>query len=279
MESSNSDAHITVEPGHSSIMPVNRVEPLNIHWGRTTIALVGLLALMTAGISGALNVIDIGSPALSWLGLVIFAAVLAGLRSLAIRDQNNRRSAARAAAAERATAEARAAAPSPAAEALRETTLFDGAEGAEAAPVQKRLTAEELRNAALRVAARGTADAILAHTQTIAEGELKPETWEPVEVPTPGYVTAARAAKQEATLQVPEVPKSEGTSIKADQAGVGVGPSVPVVVDGGKDEESPAASDAGESAASENAASSVAKQLKGGHCLANLDDVLQRRRA
>ncbi|MGA7203945.1 MAG: hypothetical protein WBX27_04860 [Specibacter sp.] len=275
MESINSDAHITVEPGQSSIMPVNRAAPLNIHWGRTALALVGLLALVTAGISGALNVINIGSPALSWLGLVIFAAVLAGLRSVAIREQNNRRAAATAA-AERATAQARSAAPSPTAEVLREPALFDGSEGAAPAPVQKPLTAEELRNAALRVAAKGTADAILAHTQTIAEGELEPETWEPVEVPTPGYVTAARAAKQEAALQVPEVPKSEGTSIKADQAGVGVGPSVPVVVEGGKGSDVPAAAGL---PAFATAAASGAKPAKGGHCLANLDDVLQRRRA
>lgn len=283
MESSTSDAHTLVEPGQSSVMPVHRPAPLNVRWGRTTIAAVGLLALLTAGISGALNVFNIGSAALTWTALVLFAAVLAGLRSVAVRDQNIRRAAWQAAAEARATADAGSAVPSGTAPVPRETVLFDGAEGAEPAPVQKPLTAEELRNAALRVAAKGTADAILAHTQTLAEGELDGETWEPVEVPKPGYVTAARAASKEAPLEVPEAPKSAGTSIKADQAGVGVGPSVPVVVEGGKaDSIDSVDSVEGDAAESKDAAaktSAAAKPAKAAHGLANLDVVLQRRRA
>ncbi|WP_150117172.1 hypothetical protein [Arthrobacter sp. ERGS1:01] len=244
---------------------------------------MGLLALLTAGISGALNVFNIGSAALTWTALVLFAAVLAGLRSVAVRDQNLRRAAWQASAEARATANARSAGASSAAPAPRETVLFDGAEGAEPAPVQKPLTAEELRNAALRVAAKGTADAILAHTQTLAEGELDGETWEPVEVPKPGYVTAARAASKEAPLEVPEAPKSAGTSIKADQAGVGVGPSVPVVVEGGKADADAASEDAAkdtkDAAESTEKTSVAAKPGKAAHGLTNLDVVLQRRRA
>jgi hypothetical protein len=247
------------------------------------VAAAGLLALLTAAISGALNVFNIGSPALSWGALVVFLAVLAGLRAMAVRDQNARRAAALVA-AERTTADARSAAsPGPAVE-QRETVLFDrasgafagpGASGADAVPAQKPLTAEELRNAALRVAAKGTADAKLAHTQTLAEGELSAETWEPVEVPKPGYVTAARAAAAAAgPLAVPEVPRSAGTSIKADQAGIGVpaaeaparavAPAAVAATEDGNAEEDPVAS---------------AKPDNAGHALNNLDVVLQRRRA
>ncbi|PYI67187.1 hypothetical protein CVV68_10585 [Arthrobacter livingstonensis] len=275
MERIISDAHAHVEPEPSSVAPVAGPAPLNIRWRRTAMAAVGLLALLTAGISGALNVFNIGSASLSVAGLVIFLAVLAGLRALAIRDQNARRSAAHAA-AERSTADAASAAWSGPAVEQRETVLFDGAEGAEPGPVQKPLTADELRNAALRVAAKGTEDAKLAHTQTLAEGELDAETWEPVEVPKPGYVTAARAAAaQVAPLAVPEVPKSTGTSIKADQAGIGVpatGDSapVPVIVEGKSAEEAPAAAPA---------PSAAVKPADAAHGLNNLDVVLQRRRA
>ncbi len=282
MERTISDAHTHVEPERLSAAPASGPAPLTIYWGRTAVAAAGLLALLTAAISGALNVFNIGSPALSWGALVVFLAVLAGLRAMAVRDQNARRAASRVA-AERTTADARSAAsPGPAVE-QRETVLFDrasgasGASGADAAPAQKPLTAEELRNAALRVAAKGTADAKLAHTQTLAEGELSVETWEPVEVPKPGYVTAARAAAAAARpLAVPEVPRSAGTSIKADQAGIGVpaaeaeaparavAPAAVAATEDGKAEEDPVAS---------------AKPDNAGHALNNLDVVLQRRRA
>ena len=276
MERIISDAHTHVEPEPSSTMPVSGPVPLNVRWGRTTMAAVGLLALLSAGISGVLNVFNIGSSAFSWAGLVIFLAVVAGLRTLAIRDQNARRAAARAAAGH-STAHAASAVSAGPAVVLRETVLFDRAEGAEPAPVQKPLTAAELRNAAMRVAAKGTADAKLAHTQTLAEGELDAETWEPVEVPKPGYVTAARAAaEQAAPLEVPGAPKSAGTSIKADQAGIGVAGTVDVApdavegasVDGDVTEDAPAAG-----------ASMAVKLAKTGHALDNLDIVLQRRRA
>lgn len=267
MERINSDAHTHVEAELSSAMHVSAPRPLNIRWGRTLVAVVGVFALLTAGISTILNMFNIGSAALSWTGLIVFVAVLAGLRALAVRDQNLRRSSSPVAST---TPTSSFAVPVRAAGEQRETALFDRAAGivAEPAPEQKRLTPEELRNAALRVAAKGTAEAKLAHTQTIAEGELEAETWEPVEVPVPGYVTAARAASQEVPLEVPVAPKSAGTSIKADQAGIAAPTSAPVVVPGGK----PETAAPGDSVV-------VAKTAKANNALNNLDDVLQRRRA
>jgi len=268
----SSDAHNHVEPGPSSVMPVNQVAPLKIRWGRTSFAAVGLLALLTAVVSGALSVFGLGSPALAWTGLIVFGAVIAGLRAVAVRDQNNRIAAHELA---RTTAEAAAVASAPAAVERKETALFDGAEGAQKTPVvRKALTAEELRTAALRVAAKGAADAKLAHTQSFGEGELVAETWDPVEVPKPGYVTARKAASDAAPLEIPDVPKSAGTSIKADQAGVGVGSSTPVLVEGGVvDGAAPVAKPVAP------ATGTALGSAKTHYALNNLDDVLQRRRA
>ena len=55
MESNTSDAHTSVEPGPSMAVPSAVEKPLQIRWGRTFLALGGLLALLTAGISGALE--------------------------------------------------------------------------------------------------------------------------------------------------------------------------------------------------------------------------------
>ncbi|MHA7268368.1 hypothetical protein [Arthrobacter sp. HLT1-20] len=268
MESITSDAHTHVEPGPSTAVPSATDKPLKIRWGRTLVACVGLVALLVAGISGALSMLSLTTSGTSWASLAVFGLVIAGLRTLAVRDQSIRRAARQAANDAAQTTSTQASMPAPE---LRETALFDGSEGAPPAPMQKPLTAEELRTAALRVAAKGTADAKLAHTQTLAEGELETETWEPVEVPVPGYVTAARAASKAQPLAIPVAPKSAGTSIKADQAGVGVtgdhegivavpdvpGHVAPIVV-------VPAA---------------IAPSERGSYALNNLDDVLQRRRA
>ncbi len=266
MESTNSDAHTRVGPGPSTAVPPAGEKPLRIRWGRTFLALAGLLALLAAGISGALNVFSLGSAAVSWTGLAVFVAVIFALRTLAVRDQSARWASRRAAST---TPMAPPAVSETTALEQRETTLFDGAEGAPPAAVQKPLTAADLRAAALRVAAKGTADAKLADTETLAE------TWEPVEVPVPGYVTAARALSLEKPLNLPKAPKSTGTSIKADQAGVGEGPdgvaAVPNVagIEAPKKQASPPTAPP----------ASVPAAERGSYALNNLDDVLQRRRA
>jgi hypothetical protein len=275
MESVTSDAHAHVEPGPSTAVPPATGKPLKIRWGRLSFALVGFLALLTAGISGALSIFSLGTPVVAWTSLAVFFVVLAVLRTLAVREYAARRAARFAAGS---TANAAAADARADAVVQRETALFDRAEGAEPAPVHKPLTAEELRAAALRVAAKGTADAKLAHTQTLAGGELAGEPWEPIDVPVPGYVTANRALSLEKPLVLPDIPKSAGTSIKADQAGVGVAGDqggVAVVPD------LAAVPDAqGETAeTAEKQGKVMPAPERGGYALINLDDVLQRRRA
>ncbi len=263
MEHSSSDAHA----GPRSSPPA----PFTIRWGRTTLALVGVLALLAAAISGALLIFSLGSVAVAWGGVVVFGAVIATLRSLAIRDRRRRKLAAALQTSRFRTTADPAAATVAGGAVGKATEVFDGAAGeSAAAPVEKRLTAEELRKVALRVAAQGAADAKLAHTMTLAEGELDGEPWEPVEVPKPGYVTAAKAAKAPAPdLVAPEEPKaSTKVSIKADQAGIGAPTGdAPSVVE----------STAGASAA--DSASSDALPAKPASGLSNLDVVLRRRRA
>ena len=109
MESSTSDAHIHVEPAPSTVVPPAG-QPLKIRWDRTAIAVVGLLALLTAGIAGALSVMTIGSTTLPLVSLGVFAGVIFLLRGLAMRDQALRRAARQAAltTAERASADSEA---------------------------------------------------------------------------------------------------------------------------------------------------------------------------
>ncbi|VXB62393.1 conserved membrane hypothetical protein [Arthrobacter sp. 9AX] len=215
-----------------------------IRYGRTAIALVGLLSLLTAFVSAVLLAFGLGSPVLPLACTAVTVASVVLLRTLAVRDRKSKVNAAfRSAMA--------APAPKPAAThvppkpetapARPESPLFD----AEAhRPQVKPLTAIELREAALAVA--------VAAGDTSAAQAAPGSTWEPVEVPKPVYVEAAKAERPAPEpLELPEAPKATGKpSLKQGAAGV------------------PAAT------------APEAEQLtKAQSALSNLDDVLQRRRA
>ncbi|WP_018769233.1 hypothetical protein [Arthrobacter sp. 162MFSha1.1] len=227
---------------------------LRIRYGRTALALVGLLSLVTAFISGILAAFGIGSPALPILCTVLTLGSVALLRMLAVRDRKAKvnaafRSAMSAPARRPETADAIPPKPE-AAPARPDSPLFD-AEAGQAGI--KRLTAVELREAALAVAvAAGDTSAAEAAPATPAG-----TPWEPVEVPKPVYVDAAKAKRPEPQpLELPEAPKAVGKpSLKQGAAGV----------------------QAAESAEAQQVAD---QQLtKAQSALSNLDDVLQRRRA
>lgn len=227
---------------------------LRIRYGRTALALVGLLSLVTAFISGILAAFGIGSPALPILCTVLTVGSVALLRMLAVRDRKAKvnaafRSAMSAPARRPETADAIPPKPE-AAPARPDSPLFD-AEAGQAGT--KRLTAVELREAALAVAvAAGDTSAAEAAPATPAG-----TPWEPVEVPKPVYVDAAKAKRPEPQpLELPEAPKAVGKpSLKQGAAGV----------------------QAAESAEAQQVAD---QQLtKAQSALSNLDDVLQRRRA
>jgi hypothetical protein len=231
-----------------------------IRYGRTAIALAGLLSVITAVVSGVLRIFGLGNP---WLPAVAFltgAAAVVLLRRLAVRDRRKKMNAAfRAAMGSRAENTARTerhSGPAPSGEVAvqRESPLFD-AEAA--APRPKPLTAAELREAALAVAlAAGDNSAQAASgPATAATATAENTSWEPVEVPKPTYVEAAKADRPAPEpLDLPESPKAVGK------------PSL---------KQGPAAAPA---VASPNAG--PARPLtKAQSALSNLDDVLQRRRA
>jgi hypothetical protein len=219
-----------------------------IRYGRTAIALAALMALLTAFIAGVLLPFGLGTPLLPVSAFLVAIGSLALLRSLALRDRRKKVNAAFRAAmgtparqdghADRAPARP----PQPAFQ--PDSPLFD----AEAhKPQSKPLTAVELREAALAVA-REAGD---TSARTAKDAGSGGEPWEPVDVPKPVYVEAAKAERPAPEpLDLPEAPKAVGKPSLKQGA-----PAAP-------------------------AAAQAAKPLtKAQSALSNLDDVLQRRRA
>ncbi|NUP59268.1 MAG: hypothetical protein HOQ06_07290 [Pseudarthrobacter sp.] len=235
--------------GAASTAPPAR---FRIRYGRTALALLGLMSLVTLFISGVLLAFGLGSPALPLGCAVLTAGSVAVLRWLAVRDRKAKVNAAfRSAmsAPPRRPEAAPVAPPKPEqAPARRESPLFDAEAGE---PKVKPLTAVELREAALAVAvAAGDPSAAAA-----ASGAVAGTPWEPVEVPKPVYVEAAKAERPAPEpLELPEAPKAVGKpSLKQGAAAVPTAEAV---------------------------AAAEAQQLgKAQRALSNLDDVLQRRRA
>jgi hypothetical protein len=215
-----------------------------IRYGRTAIALAGLLSLLTAFVSAVLLAFGLGSPVLPLACTALAVASVVLLRRLAVRDRKAKVNAAfRSAMAAPAPRPAATQVPSKpeAAPARAESPLFDAEAGR---PKIKPLTAMELREAALAVA--------VAAGDTSAVQPAPSTTWEPVEVPKPVYVEAAKAERPAPEpLELPETPKATGKpSLKQGAAGVSAAPAA------------------------------EAQQLtKAQSALSNLDDVLQRRRA
>ncbi len=220
-----------------------------IRYGRTGIALVAVVALLTAFVSGMLLIFGLGTAVLPLTCVAITVAGLVLLRFLAVRDRKAKVDAAFRAAMSAPQRRQGPASPSatvrkPAA-AQPESRLFDAE--AHHPPAPKPLTAVELREAALAVAvAAGDMSAKAPAGPVPAE-----TTWEPVDVPKPVYVEAAKAERPApAPLDLPEAPKAAGKpSLKQ-----------------------------GTPAAAPEAAPER-PLTKAQSALSNLDDVLQRRRA
>jgi hypothetical protein len=219
-----------------------------IRYGRTAIALAALIALLTAVIAGVLLPFGLGTALLPVSAFLTAIGSLALLRGLAVRDRrkkvNAAFSAAMSAPARREGQPERIPFQTPLPASQPESPLFD----AEAhQPKAKPLTAAELREAALAVAL----EAGDTSARTAEAAGSAGETWEPVDVPKPVYVEAAKAQRPAPEpLDLPEAPKAVGKpSLKQGT------PAAP-------------------------AAAPAAKPLtKAQSALSNLDDVLQRRRA
>ncbi|WP_159617550.1 hypothetical protein [Arthrobacter zhaoguopingii] len=211
----------------SSAVPGRR-PALKIRRGRAAVALVGAAALPAALVTLVLAVISVVSFWWPVAAVLIVAAAVATLRTLAVRDRRARVNAAFAAAMSSrplhqappstgdavlpgtATPEA-GGKPAP----VRPTTVFDAEKPAGAIEASAgtpetpaaRLTAADLKAAALAVAAAGVpvADAPAASTQAPVPGT---DPWEPVEVPLPTYVAAEKAQRSApAPLELPAEPK------------------------------------------------------------------------
>jgi hypothetical protein len=222
-----------------------------IRYGRCAVALVALVSLLTGIASAALRIFGIGSSWLPVAGLLAGFAAVVLLRRLAVRDRRAKVNAAFRAAMSAPARQPRAdpqPAPRVPAQDAPESPLFD----AEADRPQVRpLTALELRQAALAEAvASGDTSVRIPAAAEPAPGE--DSSWEPVEVPKPTYVEAAKAERAAPEpLDLPEAPKSVGKpSLKQ-----------------------------GTSAAPPAAAPQPKPLTKAQSALSNLDDVLQRRRA
>ena len=245
-----------MEPRKSAAGAASTPSParFRIRYGRTAVALAGLLCLVTAFISGVLLPFGVGSAVLPLTTFAVAAGSVALLRWLAVRDRKAKVDAAFRSAMSAPARHQEAdpvIPPKPEAAPVRpDSPLFD-AEAGEAKA--KPLTAVELREAALAVAvAAGDTSAAAA-----AAGAPAGTPWEPVEVPKPTYVEAAKAERPEPLpLELPEAPKAVGKpSLKQ---GAAAGAETPET-------------------ASQPAGS---QQLtKAQSALSNLDDVLQRRRA
>ncbi|GEB62889.1 hypothetical protein SAT01_03370 [Sinomonas atrocyanea] len=217
---------------------------LRVRWGRLAVALTGLCALVAAVVTLVLMIV--GVPA--WVPLACLATAVGSvalLRSLAVRDRKRRMDrafgAAMGAPAPRPAAPARTVTPSE---------VFDA--GREPAPAPRPVSREELRAIALDVAKASQAS---AEEAARASGEQAPG-WEPVEVPRPAYLDAAKAERPEpAPIQTAAEPTPEGLPLKPAAEGPepGSAPGVPAL--------------------------GTAKTAARGGALGNLDEVLQRRRA
>ncbi|MBE0008871.1 MULTISPECIES: hypothetical protein [unclassified Arthrobacter] len=264
----------TPRPAGSSPRSASSQQRFVIRPARTAIAATGALALLAAIVCLPLAILAVVPALLPPAAFVLFLLAVAGLRVLAVRDRRRR---VNAAFAEAMYAPAATTQPAPLAlhAPRRETSLFDAETSrsltgensvaeehrpAAAAP----LTATELRQAALAVATgadSGTAGEEGAPLDPAVSGGSTPaahaggDTWEPVEVPKPMYVAAAKAERQApAPLELPDAPKAQArTSLKQG--------AVPPVVENT------------EQTTADNATTAPPTGRL------NLDDVLQRRRA
>lgn len=232
-----------------------------IRYGRLAVALAGLLSLLAGVISAALRLFGLGPAWLPVVTLLGAAGAVVLLRWLAVRDRRRKVNEAfrSAMSAPSRTTSVDSAQRSPASQPAvqrPDSPLFDAqAVAAPTKPAPKPLTAHELREAALAEAA-ASGDLTAGADQATASPVAQAESWEPVEVPKPTYVEAAKAERAAPEpLDLPEAPKAVGKpSLKQGLSQPAAGPAT----------------------AEDDDAKLVGK---GQRALSNLDDVLQRRRA
>lgn len=262
------------QPARSPLRSVASRQRFVVRPARTVIAGIGALSLLAAIVCLPLAILAVVPALVPAAAFILFLLAVAGLRVLAVRDRRRRINAAF---AEAMYAPAATTQPAPLAlhAPRRETSLFDAETSSSSltgetsvarehrTAAASALTATELRQAALAVASGAdsstTGEAAPAGA-TASSGSTPANypggaTWEPVEVPKPMYVAAAKAERQApAPLELPDAPKAQArTSLKQG--------AVPPVVD-----------NTGQTTVDDVTTAPPTGRL-------NLDDVLQRRRA
>lgn len=233
--------------------------PLRIRYDRMAIFLVGVVALLTSLVSALLMLVGGGNALLSAMAFLVAGGAVAVLRTLAMRDRSRKvdaafRSAMGPSGSHSANLRQEAAtSPEDAPPTEGDTTdVHQGSDAelfnAEAPEPAVPFTAAELREAAMVVAEGAAVETPQpsANPDVAAGLQFQGREWEPVEVPKPVYVAAAKAPRAAPQpLDLPEAPKAAGKPLLKQPAGA-------------------------------EQADSVAQRAT---ALGNLDDVLQRRRA
>jgi hypothetical protein len=216
---------------------------LRIRWGRCVLALVGVAGLLLAIVGGVLAAVLVVRPAIPLAGLAATVLAVVVLRRLAVRDRRRRsRVRPRTSTPTQQPVPQRASAPRAATEVFNHQP--------EPEPAAPSLSREDLRAAALEVARAAQAAAAEAASES---GDDEGSTWEPVDVPKPSYMDAAKAEREAPEpIETPEEPKPAGKVTIKPKPQPGEASGVPTV---------PGARPAARGA------------------LGNLDAVLQRRRA
>lgn len=229
-----------------------RPEPgrLRIRYPRLVLALAGLAALLTLVVTGVLAPFGLVSGLWPLVAAVVLATSVVSLRALAVADRR-RRVIER---INRTYEEAAAAAERQERAEHGSSEVFDAQPGS--AEPERALSVEELRAEARRVAAAEAATNPVSSTRALDTSRQ----WEPVAVPKPTYVDAAKASRpQPEPLKAPEAKKPERVkSILAETRSTQT------------------SSGASHSAASPASVEQVAARPATQRI--NLDDVLQRRR-
>ncbi|GAA1498175.1 hypothetical protein [Paeniglutamicibacter kerguelensis] len=242
-------------PNASAASGTEGQAPLRIHYDRVAIALLGCLSVVALVIGGILALAGVFSGWVPMAGLLLGVASFSALRTLAVRARRAKLLA--------RMESTRQLAMEPKAEPVQATVkkqrdVFDAQPDSNKRP--PRLTVEELRAEALRIANNGAA-------------VQRPEGWKPTEVPLPQYVVAnavKRPAPEALEVEAERKPSTK-TSLRAQEAGQRLTEAVETV-ENPVDDKSAATIEAAAAKARLERASRTGDRM-------NLDDVMQRRRA
>lgn len=258
--------------------------PLRVYYDRVAIALLGCLSILALVVGGILALAGVLTGWVPLIGLLVGIGSFASLRALAVSGRRAkllaRMEATRKLAME-TTVEPVVQAP------RKQTLVFDAQpDSNKRAP---RLTVQELRAEALRIAAKGSP-------------VQRPEGWAPTEVPLPQYVVANAAPRPAPEALVPAVePKaSTNATLRAQEASKQLAKEIQAASESAKQATSSEQPQSGEkstggkpaasievietveadAAVSEAAAAKArAERASRDGSRINLDDVMQRRRA